>query len=102
SLTPTVADAMRYALKQSGYSLCAVTSSNAVLYNQSLPAVHYQLGPMRLNTALQVMAGSAWQLEADDVQRIVCHSLRDGYQLPKAETSPSRFLTKPTLKGNAS
>lgn len=102
SLTPTVADAMRYALKQSGYSLCAVTSSNAVLYNQSLPAVHYQLGPMRLNTALQVMAGSAWQLEADDVQRIVCHSLRDGYQLPKAETSPSRFLTKLTLKGNAS
>lgn len=102
SLTPTVADAMRYALKQSGYSLCAVTPSNAILYNQSLPAVHYQLGPMRLNTALQVMAGSAWQLEADDVQRIVCHSLRDGYQLPKAETSPSRFLTKPTLKGNAS
>ncbi|MGV1695793.1 hypothetical protein ACSF5W_27185, partial [Klebsiella pneumoniae] len=23
-----------------------------------------------------------WQLEVDSVQRIVCHSLRDGYRLP--------------------
>lgn len=82
SLQPTIADAMRYALKQSGFSLCAATEANDVLYRQPLPAVHYQLGPMRLNTALQILAGSAWQLEVDEVQRIVCHSLRDGYQLP--------------------
>lgn len=82
SLSPTVADAMRYALRQSGYSLCSTTSANRVLYNQILPAVHYQLGPMRLSQALQILAGSAWQLEVDSVQRIVCHSLRDGYRLP--------------------
>ncbi|HCI9483983.1 PilL N-terminal domain-containing protein [Raoultella ornithinolytica] len=88
SLHPTVADALRYALKQSGYSLCATGPANGVLYRQPLPAVQYQLGPMRLRTALQVMAGPAWQLEVDDVQRVVCHSLRDGYQLPASQLPP--------------
>lgn len=88
SLTPTVADAMRYALKQSGYTLCATGPANGVLYRQALPAVQYRLGPMRLRTALQVMAGPAWQLEEDDVQRVVCHSLRSGYQLPASQLAP--------------
>lgn len=98
SLTPTVADAMRYALKQSGYTLCATGPANGVLYRQALPAVQYQLGPMRLRTALQVMAGPAWQMEEDDVQRVVCHSLRSGYQLPPSQLAPapqSTFLTPP-------
>lgn len=90
SLHPTVADALRYTLKQSGYSLCATGPANGVLYRQPLPAVQYQLGPMRLRTALQVMAGPAWQLEVDDVQRVVCHSLRDGYQLPASQLPPVR------------
>nr|EII23827.1 integrating conjugative element protein PilL, PFGI-1 class [Escherichia coli 9.0111] len=57
SLKPTVADAMRYALKQSGYTLCATGPANGVLYRQPLPAVQYQPGPLRLRTALQLMAG---------------------------------------------
>lgn len=89
SLKPTVADAMRYALRQSGYSLCATGPANGVLYRQALPSVQYQLGPMRLRTALQVMAGPAWQMEEDDVQRVVCHSLRSGYQLPASQLPPS-------------
>ncbi|HCP7905998.1 TPA: pilus assembly protein PilL, partial [Escherichia coli] len=55
---------------------------------QPLPAVQYQPGPLRLRTALQLMAGPAWQLEVDDVQRVVCHSLRDGYQLPVSQLAP--------------
>ncbi|PNO64564.1 PFGI-1 class ICE element type IV pilus protein PilL2 [Serratia marcescens] len=90
SVNPTVADALRYALRQSGYSLCATGAANGVLYRQVLPAVQYQLGPMRLRTALQVLAGPAWQLEVDDVQRVVCHSLRAGYQLPATQLSPTR------------
>ncbi|WP_218073768.1 PilL N-terminal domain-containing protein [Escherichia coli] len=88
SLKPTVADAMRYVLKQSGYTLCATGPANGVLYRQPLPAVQYQQGPVRLRTALQVMAGPAWQLEVDDVQRVVCHSLRAGYQLPAGQLAP--------------
>ncbi len=94
SLHPTVADALRYTLKQSGYSLCATGPANGVLYRQPLPAVQYQLGPMRLRTALQVMAGPARQLEVDDVQRVVCHSLRDGYQLPASQLPPVRVPQK--------
>ncbi|WP_340616869.1 PilL N-terminal domain-containing protein [Xenorhabdus entomophaga] len=82
SLKPTVADAMRYVLRQSGYSLCAPEKTNDILYRQPLPSVHTQLGPVRLRTALQVMAGPAWQLDVDEVQRMVCHHLRQGYQLP--------------------
>ena len=88
SVQPTVADAMRYALKQSGYSLCQTGPANGVLYRQPLPAVQFQLGPMRLRTALQVLAGPAWGLEVDDVQRVVCHSLRAGYQLPVTQLPP--------------
>lgn len=101
SLHPTVADALRYTLKQSGYSLCATGPANGVLYRQPLPAVQYQLGPMRLRTALQVMAGPAWQLEVDDVQRVVCHSLRDGYQLPASQLPPALTPSQvtPPVKG---
>ncbi|ELQ9310770.1 PilL N-terminal domain-containing protein [Serratia marcescens] len=99
SVNPTVADALRYALRQSGYSLCATGSANGVLYRQALPAVQYQLGPMRLRTALQVLAGPAWQLEVDDVQRVVCHSLRAGYQLPATQLSPARPVPTVTSVG---
>ncbi|MDC9612931.1 PilL N-terminal domain-containing protein [Xenorhabdus khoisanae] len=84
SLKPTVGEAIHYALRQSGYRLCSVSGQSQAntLYQQALPAVQYQLGPIKLSTALQVLAGPAWQLEVDDVQRVVCHSLRSGYQLP--------------------
>ncbi|ERK11924.1 PilL protein [Serratia fonticola AU-P3(3)] len=102
SVTPTVADAMRYALRQSGFSLCSITSANHVLYSQALPGVQYQLGPIRLVEALQILAGPAWQLDVDSVQRVVCHSLREGFRLP-AEPTPapivsSTFLQPPVLQ----
>lgn len=101
SFSPTVADALRYVLRTSGYALCGTTSANRVLYMQPLPAVHYHLGPMRLSQALQILAGPAWQVEVDDVQRIVCHSLREGYRQPAepavlpAHPAPQRFLVTP-------
>lgn len=102
SVTPTVADAMRYALRQSGFSLCTMTSANSVVYNQALPGVQYQLGPIRLVEALQILAGPAWQLDVDSVQRVVCHSLREGFRLPPEPTSvpivSSSFLQPPVLK----
>lgn len=97
---------MSYALRQSGYSLCSTTPANQVPYNQKLPAVHYQLEPMCLSQALQILAGSAWQLEVDYVQWIVCHSLRDGYRLPpeavkSSVTSVSVLLTTQPVNFNA-
>ncbi|MDE9588758.1 PilL N-terminal domain-containing protein [Xenorhabdus bovienii] len=79
----TVADALRDVLRQSGYRLCTPEKTNDILYRQPLPSVHTQSGSVRLRTALQFMAGPAWQLEVDEVQRVVCHHLRPGYQLPQ-------------------
>lgn len=102
SLSPTVADAMRYVLRQSGFSLCAMTSANRVLYRQPLPAVHYQPGPVRLSEALQILAGPAWQLDIDAVQRVVCHSLRKGYHLPpEPPASQTMLLQPPTVQAVA-
>ncbi|MDC9607137.1 PilL N-terminal domain-containing protein [Xenorhabdus griffiniae] len=95
SLKPTVGEAMRYALRQSGYRLCSVSGQVNTLYQQPLPAPHYQLGPVQLNVALQLLAGSAWKLEVDDVQRVVCHNLRPEYQWYKAtDISPSNENNK--------
>ncbi|WP_415764781.1 PilL N-terminal domain-containing protein [Pseudomonas sp. ZB1P45] len=72
SPSPSVQEAMHYVLQRSGYSLCPVTASVKVLFTRSLPAAHYRLGPISLRSALQVLAGPAWQLTTDEVSRSVC------------------------------
>ena len=72
SLSPSVQDALHHVLQRSGYSLCPATPSVQVLFTRPLPAAHYRLGPIPLRRALQVLAGPAWQLTADEVGRSVC------------------------------
>ncbi|MBV6826472.1 PilL N-terminal domain-containing protein [Pseudomonas sp. PD9R] len=72
SLNPSVQDALQYVLLRSGYALCPVTASVKVLFTRPLPAAHYRLGPIPLHSALQVLAGPAWQLTTDEVSRSVC------------------------------
>jgi type IV pili sensor histidine kinase/response regulator len=72
SLSPSVQDALQYVLQRSGYALCPVTASVKVLFTRPLPAAHYRFGPIPLRSALQVLAGPAWQLTTDEVGRSVC------------------------------
>ena len=72
SLSPSVQDALQYVLQRSGYSLCPDAAAVKVLSTRSLPAAHYRLGPISLRSALQVLAGPAWQLTTDEVSRSVC------------------------------
>jgi conjugative transfer region protein (TIGR03748 family) len=72
SLGPSVQDALQYVLQRSGYSLCPDTAAVKVLFTRPLPAAHYRLGPIPLRSALQVLAGPAWQLTTDEVSRSVC------------------------------
>ncbi|NWF07125.1 MULTISPECIES: PilL N-terminal domain-containing protein [Pseudomonas] len=69
---PSVQEAMHYVLQRSGYSLCPATEPVKTLFTRPLPAAHYRLGPVPLRSALQVLAGSAWQLTTDEVSRSVC------------------------------
>ncbi|QCI14076.1 pilus assembly protein PilL [Pseudomonas putida] len=83
SMNPSVRDAMLYVIDRSGYALCPPSSQHVnILYTRPLPAAQYKLGPMTLRNTLQVLAGPAWQVKVDEVNRQVCFVLRPGYQLP--------------------
>lgn len=83
SMNPSVRDAMLYVVDRSGYALCPASSQHVnILYTRPLPAAQYKLGPLTLRNTLQVLAGPAWQVKVDEVNRQVCFVLRPGYQLP--------------------
>lgn len=85
NMHPNVGDAMQYVLDRSGYSLCAMDTDQASnLYSRPLPSSQYKLGPMTLRNALQVLAGPAWQVRVDEVNREVCYVLRLVHQPPQA------------------
>ncbi|EDT6887176.1 hypothetical protein C8741_000265 [Salmonella enterica subsp. enterica serovar Braenderup] len=88
-LVNSVGDGFRYLLFQSGYSLCGRYGADfAELLKRPLPAVQRKIGPMRLSEALQVVAGPAWRMSVDEVNREVCFVLRDAY-LAQAKTAVS-------------
>ncbi|MGE1610134.1 PilL N-terminal domain-containing protein [Pseudomonas monteilii] len=96
SMNPSVRDAMLYVVDRSGYALCPPSSQHVnILYTRPLPAAQYKLGPMTLRNTLQVLAGPAWQVKIDEVNRQVCFVLRPGYQLPprrrrRANSTPTK------------
>lgn len=76
---PTVGEALQYLLRDSGWSLCLADARRAQLYGLPLPLSQYHTGPLRLRTALQLLAGPAWRMTTDENRREVCfasdHSL---------------------------
>lgn len=83
NMKPSLHDAMEHVIDRSGYSLCPRETDRVnILYTRPLPAAQYKLGPMTLRNTLQVLAGPAWQVKVDEVNRQVCFVLRPGYQLP--------------------
>ncbi|MJZ42587.1 hypothetical protein DS487_17120 [Salmonella enterica subsp. enterica] len=80
-LVHSVGDGFRYLLFQSGYALCGRYGTDfAELLNRPLPAVQRKIGPVRLSEALQVVAGPAWRMSVDEVNREVCFVLRDAWR----------------------
>ncbi|ELW4387246.1 TcpQ domain-containing protein [Salmonella enterica] len=97
SLVNSVGDGFRYLLFQSGYSLCGRYGAEfAELLNRPLPAVQRRLGPVRLSEALQVVAGPAWRMTVDEVNREVCFVLRDAY-LTQARPASSPVTAAPAV-----
>jgi len=77
-LNPTVGDGLAHTLDRSGYQLCSETGKPVIetLFSRPLPAAHYELGPMPLQAALQLLSGPSYQLLVEPVTREVCFSLR--------------------------
>lgn len=91
-LTPTVRDALTYALRHSGYQLCPANDNVQSLYTHPLPASHYHLGPISLRNALVTLAGVAWQPVVDEKTRTICFESRSSSEL--ARSTGSLGLTK--------
>ncbi|EKT7008756.1 TcpQ domain-containing protein [Salmonella enterica] len=101
SLVNSVGDGFRYLLFQSGYSLCGRYGADfSELLNRPLPAVQRRLGPVRLSEALQVVAGPAWRMTVDEVNREVCFVLRDAY-LAQARPASSPVTAAPAISASA-
>ncbi|HIB1520105.1 TPA: hypothetical protein ACWV53_005183, partial [Salmonella enterica subsp. enterica serovar Muenchen] len=97
SLVNSVGDGFRYLLFQSGYSLCGRYGADfSELLNRPLPVVQRHLGPVRLSEALQVVAGPAWRMTVDEVNREVCFVLRDAY-LVQARPASSPVTAAPAV-----
>ncbi|ELR5845633.1 TcpQ domain-containing protein [Salmonella enterica] len=97
SLVNSVGDGFRYLLFQSGYSLCGRYGADfSELLNRPLPAIQRRLGPVRLSEALQVVAGPAWRMTVDEVNREVCFVLRDAY-LAQARPASSPVTAAPAV-----
>ncbi len=78
----TVGEALDHVLQRSGFSMASVKSSDPalpILLKQKLPLVHRHIGPISLRNALKTLAGSAWALVEDPVNRMVSFQLLDKY-----------------------
>lgn len=72
----TVEQAVQFLLLRSGYRLAdpsTRTHEAKVLLNHSLPQVHRQLGPITLDKALKTLAGDAFELVVDPINRKVTY-----------------------------
>ncbi|QBH97215.1 hypothetical protein EKN56_12900 [Limnobaculum zhutongyuii] len=75
-LNVSVAAAMQYVLKDTGYSLCSPNDQASILLQHPLPAIHRSMGPIRLHQALAVLVGPAWEVKVNDTSRTVCPTLK--------------------------
>lgn len=51
-----------------------------MLFAHPLAASHYRLGPMSLRTALQLLAGPAWELQVNELDRKICFAIRPAFE----------------------
>jgi type IV pili sensor histidine kinase/response regulator len=87
TLTPTVGEALQHLLQRTGYHLCPEPDDGPTLYRHALPGAHYQLGPIPLKQALQLLGGRAWLLTVDDRERQVCFLPRPEPDTPQLRQS---------------
>lgn len=86
----TIGEGMRYVMLESGYSLCSGEPGVfSELFIKPLPAVQRSIGPVKLGDALQILAGPAWRMRVDDLNREICFVLRDEYRHLASATSVS-------------
>lgn len=78
----TIGDALQYVLRYSGYSLADTTKQSPALKNtltKPLPLIDRNFGPMPLKDALITLAGPAFSLLQDPLNREVNFSVKPSF-----------------------
>ncbi len=79
----TVGESFTHLLARSGYQLADLEAADPylpILLSRPLPQAHRQLGPIRLDHALTTLAGPAWRLVVDPVNRLISFELLPQYR----------------------
>jgi conjugative transfer region protein (TIGR03748 family) len=66
----TVGEAINEVLKGSGYRW-VIYGDDALFNTLELPSIVRTLGPIQLENALKVLAGSAWEMKVDKLNRTI-------------------------------
>jgi type IV pili sensor histidine kinase/response regulator len=96
TLKPSVHQAMTYVLRHSGYQLCAARGDVGLLFTHPLPASHHRLGPISLRNAMQILAGPAWEVRVDELQRRICFAIKPTYQRPSPVIPSDQTIAAPS------
>lgn len=90
-----VLEGLREILEGTGYRLADVAAADPEigrLYGQPYPDSQREIGPRELGAVLERLAGPAWQLVEDPVNRRVSFEVRRSYR-PAAEPPPATLPT---------
>ena len=92
----TVGQALQQLLLGSGYAqIHGPDEFAAALLSKPLPAVHRQLGPLPLASALKTLIGQPYEIMVNEVRREVCVELKKSIQ-PDAMTPLAQAIRRST------
>lgn len=75
----TIEQAIRFSLQFSGFHLVKTKHLPRALLKLPLPEINRQVGPIRLQQLLQLLAGPAFTLKIDPAHRLISFSLKKQY-----------------------
>jgi len=78
--TQTIGDAMNTILRFSGYSLVPENQMNLAFKNtlqKPLPLIDRNMGPVTLQSALKILAGPAFTLKSDSLNRTIDFTIKE-------------------------
>ena len=96
----TVREGVLEMLRGTGYRLASEAAADPEigrLYGQPYPESQRAVGPIELGAALERLAGPAWQLVVDPVNRLVSFEVHPVYRTDRAAGSPVAEAAAPAV-----
>lgn len=97
----SVGQAITELLKNTGFSVARFHPDKRVeqMFQNQLPAIHRNMGPLTLEQALKTLIGKPWILSVDPVHRLVSYELPGSYrQTRKQRHQTKKVVQKPAAR----